>query len=85
MGRKDLKELRREVCRANRMLPLCGLVTMHSGNASGLDRASGRLLIKPSGMDYEKLTPEKTRPTRPAFTTCLHASTTAHCLLTFAP
>jgi L-ribulose-5-phosphate 4-epimerase len=40
------------------MLPAAGLVTMHSGNASGLDRASGRLVIKPSGMDYDKLTPE---------------------------
>jgi L-ribulose-5-phosphate 4-epimerase len=31
---------------------------MHSGNASGLDRASGRLVIKPSGVDYETLRPE---------------------------
>jgi len=31
---------------------------MHSGNASGLDRESGRLVIKPSGVDYDKLTPE---------------------------
>ena len=31
---------------------------MHSGNASGLDRSSGRLVIKPSGMDYDKLRPE---------------------------
>lgn len=54
----SLIELREEVCYANRMLPAAGLVTMHSGNASGLDRASGRLVIKPSGMDYDKLTPE---------------------------
>jgi len=54
----DLSELRREVLWANKMLPASGLVTMHSGNASGLDRASGRLLIKPSGVDYDTLQPE---------------------------
>jgi len=54
----DLTELRREVLWANKMLPASGLVTMHSGNASGLDRASGRLVIKPSGVDYETLRPE---------------------------
>ncbi len=54
----SLNELREEVCRANRLLPLAGLVTMHSGNASGLDRPSGRLVIKPSGVDYETLRPE---------------------------
>lgn len=54
----DLTELRREVLWANKMLPAAGLVTMHSGNASGLDRGSGRLVIKPSGVDYETLQPE---------------------------
>ncbi len=54
----SLAQLREEVCYVNKMLPAAGLVTMHSGNASGLDRASGRLLIKPSGVDYDKLTPE---------------------------
>jgi L-ribulose-5-phosphate 4-epimerase len=54
----DLDELRNQVCYANKMLPATGLVTMHSGNASGLDRPSGRLLIKPSGVDYDKLCPE---------------------------
>jgi len=54
----DLSELRREVLWANKMLPASGLVTMHSGNASGLDRLSGRLLIKPSGVDYDTLQPE---------------------------
>ena len=51
-------ELRNAVCYANKMLLQTGLVTMHSGNASGLDRASGHLVIKPSGVDYETLTPE---------------------------
>ena len=54
----NLNELREKVCQVNRLLPAAGLVTMHSGNASGLDRQSGRLVIKPSGMDYDKLTPE---------------------------
>jgi L-ribulose-5-phosphate 4-epimerase len=54
----DLTALRQEVCHVNRMLPATGLVTMHSGNASGLDRSSGRLVIKPSGIDYDKLRPE---------------------------
>jgi L-ribulose-5-phosphate 4-epimerase len=54
----NLQQLREEVCRANRLLPELGLVTMHSGNVSGLDIASGRLVIKPSGVDYDRLTPE---------------------------
>ena len=53
-----LNRLREEVCQANKMLPVLGLVSMHSGNVSGLDRNSGRLVIKPSGMDYDRLTPE---------------------------
>jgi len=54
----DLDELREAVCAANKMLLTTGLVTMHSGNASGLDRQSGRLVIKPSGVDYETLKPD---------------------------
>jgi L-ribulose-5-phosphate 4-epimerase len=50
--------LREEVCEINRRLPLAGLVTMHSGNASGFDPESRRVVIKPSGVDYEKLAPE---------------------------
>ena len=53
----SLDALREEVCNVNRRLPAAGLVTMHSGNASGLDRQSGRLLIKPSGVDYDALRP----------------------------
>jgi L-ribulose-5-phosphate 4-epimerase len=40
------------------MLPKSGLVTMHSGNVSGYDPESGKVLIKPSGMDYDAITPE---------------------------
>lgn len=54
----SLKALREEVCYANQMLPKAGLVTMHSGNASGYDPDADLLVIKPSGMDYEQITPE---------------------------
>lgn len=50
--------LREKVCWANQMLLRSGLVTMHSGNVSGLDRDSDRLFIKPSGIDYDLLTPD---------------------------
>ena len=51
-------ELRKEVAKANKLLPETGLVTMHSGNASGYDVDSEMLVIKPSGMDYDRITPE---------------------------
>ena len=50
-------QLRKEVCAANQALPKAGLVTMHSGNVSGFDPSSWTLVIKPSGVDYESLTP----------------------------
>lgn len=49
---------RERVAHCNRTLPKAGLVTAHSGNVSALDRDSGRLYIKPSGIDYETLTAE---------------------------
>jgi L-ribulose-5-phosphate 4-epimerase len=51
-------ELRQEVLYANKMLATAGLVTMHSGNASGYDPRSNTVLIKPSGVDYDRLTAE---------------------------
>ncbi len=51
-------ELRHAVWEANRQLPALGLCVMHSGNASGIDRESGLVLIKPSGVDYDTLAPE---------------------------
>ena len=54
----DFAALRQEVWRTNVHLPRAGLVTMHSGNASGLHRAERLVLIKPSGVDYEALRPE---------------------------
>jgi len=56
--RMPMCELRDDVCTANQMLLKTGLVTMHSGNVSGIDRSSGRIVIKPSGVDYESLRPE---------------------------
>jgi L-ribulose-5-phosphate 4-epimerase len=52
------QKLREEVCEVNWLLPKTGLVTMHSGNASGYDPESGSLFIKPSGIDYESLEPD---------------------------
>ena len=53
-----LKELREEVYRANMELPERGLVVYTWGNVSGIDRAKGLVVIKPSGVEYEDLTPE---------------------------
>lgn len=53
----SLKSLKKAVWEANLGLFRAGLVTMHSGNASGIDRARGIVVIKPSGMDYEKMRP----------------------------
>lgn len=53
-----LEELRQEVCRANIALPENGLVTWTSGNVSGRDPESGLVVIKPSGVMFEDLTPE---------------------------
>src|SRR5690349_13271215 len=57
MHMNKLAQLREEVLQVNLNIYRAGLVTMHSGNASGIDRDSSTVLIKPSGMDYEKLTP----------------------------
>ncbi|MGH9405003.1 MAG: L-ribulose-5-phosphate 4-epimerase [Terriglobia bacterium] len=53
----SLKHLREEVWRTNLEIFRGGLVTMHSGNASGVDRDHGLVVIKPSGMDYDRLRP----------------------------
>ena len=53
-----LKGLREEVYQANMDLVRYGLVTFTWGNVSGIDRASGCFVIKPSGVEYERLRPE---------------------------
>ncbi len=52
-----VEQLRKEVWEANLGIFRAGLVTMHSGNASGIDRKRGVIAIKPSGMDYDKMRP----------------------------
>ena len=53
-----LDELKQQVYEANMELPAKGLVTYTWGNVSGIDRERGLFVIKPSGVDYEKLTPD---------------------------
>ena len=52
-----LDELKAAVCQANRDLVRHHLVTLTWGNVSGLDRARGLVVIKPSGVPYESLQP----------------------------
>lgn len=52
-----LEKLKEEVYLANMELPKRGLVTYTWGNVSGIDREKGLFVIKPSGVDYDKLTP----------------------------
>lgn len=53
-----LEELKREVYEANMELPKRGLITYTWGNVSGIDQERGYFVIKPSGVDYDKLSPE---------------------------
>ena len=52
-----LDRLKEEVFQANLELPKHGLVKYTWGNASGIDRDSGLFVIKPSGVEYEKMKP----------------------------
>lgn len=53
-----LEELKKKVYEANMDLPKYGLVTFTWGNVSAIDREKGLFVIKPSGVEYDKLTPE---------------------------
>ncbi len=53
-----LEQLKKEVYEANMLLPRHGLVTFTWGNVSGIDRKAGLFVIKPSGVEYDALTPE---------------------------
>ena len=58
MGKKDrasLDLLRKDVLRANREIARRGLAQFTFGNASGIDRARGLVVIKPSGVAYDLL------------------------------
>ena len=54
-----LKSLKQRVCAANRDLVAAGLVTLTWGNASGIDRERGLVVIKPSGVPYDDLRPQQ--------------------------
>ena len=53
-----LEALKQQVYEANMELPRQGLVTYTWGNVSGIDREKGLFVIKPSGVEYDELTPE---------------------------
>jgi len=53
------EELRKAVCDANIQLPMHNLVIYSWGNVSAIDRSAGVVGIKPSGVAYDDLTPEK--------------------------
>jgi len=53
------EELKKSVCAANIELQRQKLVIYSWGNVSGMDRKSGAVAIKPSGVSYDELTPDK--------------------------
>lgn len=53
-----LEQLKEEVCEANLELKREKLIIDTWGNASGIDRQNGLVVIKPSGVAYEKLRPQ---------------------------
>ena len=53
-----LEELKKKVYEANILLPKYGLVTFTWGNVSAIDRESGLFVIKPSGVEYDTMTPD---------------------------
>jgi len=53
-----LEQLKEIVCKANLELPKYGLVTFTWGNVSAIDRETGLVVIKPSGVSYDGMTPE---------------------------
>lgn len=54
-----LEKLKIEVCQANLELKRSGLIIYSWGNVSGIDRESGIVAIKPSGISYDELVPDK--------------------------
>lgn len=53
-----LEQLKNDVFKANMLLPQYNLITFTWGNVSAIDRESGLIVIKPSGVEYEKMTVE---------------------------
>jgi len=58
LSKSSLKQLREDVLDANLELVRRGLVLYTFGNASGIDREKGLVVIKPSGVPYNKMKPE---------------------------
>ena len=54
-----LEQLKEEVCRANLVLVEQGLVTLTWGNVSGLSEDGRFMVIKPSGVPYDQMTPDQ--------------------------
>ena len=53
-----LEKLKQEVFEANMLLPKHQLITFTWGNASGIDRDHGLVVIKPSGVEYDSMIAE---------------------------
>lgn len=53
-----LEQLKQNVYEANMLLPKYGLVTFTWGNVSAIDRSLGLIVIKPSGVDYDQMSPD---------------------------
>lgn len=53
-----LEELKKQVCEANLELVARGVVIYTWGNVSGIDRDKGLVVIKPSGVAYDSMTPD---------------------------
>ena len=53
-----LEKLKEEVCAANLELVARGVVIYTWGNVSGIDREKGLVVIKPSGVDYDGMSPD---------------------------
>lgn len=51
-----LESLKKSVLSSNKMLPQHGLVVLTWGNVSGIDREKNLVVIKPSGVSYDKMT-----------------------------
>ncbi|MEA2065589.1 MAG: class II aldolase/adducin family protein, partial [Thermotogota bacterium] len=54
-----LERLKKDVYESNMKLIESGLVKLTWGNASGIDREKSLIVIKPSGVDYNELSPDK--------------------------
>ena len=58
MSKARLEKLKEDVYKANMGLVRSNLVTGTFGNVSGIDKGSNIVAIKPSGVDYSKLSPK---------------------------